>query len=443
MKTSRCIYRICFCLLAALTSLASTRAAVSFERTSLSPIEVDPDGASGLDKIYVLFDLSGVDVVYTAQTSSTDVKWYRYSALGGGYAEEIPGITRQGNRTVLHSPQGDMGYIIEDGSSRTCFWITDYSAQPFSIRSISEGPAEECDRTSLIVDGEGAEMVYYSVNGRRMAIDRQITVSYSTLVYDQEQQLYRQEIVSEELQSLQSPVHITSPLCDTQVRISGDRFARTWGFEQSAAGPQIEARNVACETWCNVTAGNAPNQQKTTDDASGVLGGSAPVTISFHAAVTDAAVFREWQTSRYEGFDVIDLRFNELDMEHTFQEQGTIYVRFTTANASGSCDATSQIYTVYIGESALECPNAFSPGASPGVNDEWKVSYKSIVEFECHIFNRYGQQMAHFTDPSKGWDGKSGGKYVPAGVYYYVIKARGADGKKYNLSGDINIVKYR
>lgn len=45
--------------------------------------------------------------------------------------------------------------------------------------------------------------------------------------------------------------------------------------------------------------------------------------------------------------------------------------------------------------------------------------------------------------PGKGWDGKYGGKVVPAGVYYYVIKAKGTDGKNYNLSGDINVVNYK
>ena len=68
-------------------------------------------------------------------------------------------------------------------------------------------------------------------------------------------------------------------------------------------------------------------------------------------------------------------------------------------------------------------------------------SNKSIISFECHIFNRWGQQMAHLTDPSQGWDGKSNGKTVPAGVYFYVIRAEGADGKQYKLSGDINVVK--
>ena len=51
-------------------------------------------------------------------------------------------------------------------------------------------------------------------------------------------------------------------------------------------------------------------------------------------------------------------------------------------------------------------------------------------------------KVAEFTDPAQGWDGKYNGKYVPSGVYYYVIKAEGADGKKYKLNGDINIIKY-
>ena len=48
--------------------------------------------------------------------------------------------------------------------------------------------------------------------------------------------------------------------------------------------------------------------------------------------------------------------------------------------------------------------------------------------------------MFELSDPSQGWDGMRGGKVVPSGVYYYVIEARGADGRTYKKSGDINIV---
>ncbi|WP_305257394.1 T9SS type B sorting domain-containing protein [uncultured Duncaniella sp.] len=95
-----------------------------------------------------------------------------------------------------------------------------------------------------------------------------------------------------------------------------------------------------------------------------------------------------------------------------------------------------------VGASSLKCPNAFSPNGD-GINDEWKVSYSGIVGFECSIFDRYGHKMISFSDPSQGWDGRHNGKNVPSGAYYYVIKARGADGKDYKLSGDINIVNYR
>jgi gliding motility-associated-like protein len=77
------------------------------------------------------------------------------------------------------------------------------------------------------------------------------------------------------------------------------------------------------------------------------------------------------------------------------------------------------------------------------VNDEWKVSYQSLISFECHIFNRWGTEICSFTDPSQGWDGRYKGKFVPSGTYFYVIKAEGSDGVKYKKSGDINILKTR
>ena len=66
---------------------------------------------------------------------------------------------------------------------------------------------------------------------------------------------------------------------------------------------------------------------------------------------------------------------------------------------------------------------------------------KSIVEFKCAIFDRWGVKMFEFNDPAIGWNGKYGGKYVPSGVYFYVIQARGSDGQEYKLKGHINILR--
>jgi gliding motility-associated-like protein len=83
----------------------------------------------------------------------------------------------------------------------------------------------------------------------------------------------------------------------------------------------------------------------------------------------------------------------------------------------------------------------FTPEGSPGVNDEFRVTYKSILRFQARIFNRWGTQLYQWTDPSKGWDGRYRGSYVPAGPYYYVIDYTGTDGKSRRKTGDINVVR--
>lgn len=175
---------------------------------------------------------------------------------------------------------------------------------------------------------------------------------------------------------------------------------------------------------------------------SGELGGSAPADVSFKAYITDAVLHSEWQFATDAQFEDITHRFNQQDLDYTFTEEGTVYVRFVGSNFDGSCTAESDVYTVSIGASDLKIPNAFSPGASEGVNDIWKVSYKSLLEFKCWIFNRYGTQLFYFDNPEDGWDGKYNGKLVPPGVYFYVIEAKGSDGKQYKKGGDINILRY-
>jgi gliding motility-associated-like protein len=185
---------------------------------------------------------------------------------------------------------------------------------------------------------------------------------------------------------------------------------------------------------------NNDNEMK---NEGGQYGGSAPVTILFTSNCTNAVIHKEWQMSYDSEFTNLVLRLNQDEVEQTFEEAGTFYWRFVGSNADGSCEAISETYTVNIGVSELHCPNVFTPGTSEGSNDVWMVSYKSIVEFHCWIFNTWGNKIIELTDPSQGWDGTYGGKLVKPGVYYYVIQAKGSDGKVYKLSGDINIIRYK
>lgn len=69
----------------------------------------------------------------------------------------------------------------------------------------------------------------------------------------------------------------------------------------------------------------------------------------------------------------------------------------------------------------------------------------SIQKFEVFIYNRYGLRVYKYEGPdwskSNAWDGKYNGKYVGSGVYYYVIRARGYDGRKFDQKGFFHVFK--
>ncbi len=341
----------------------------------------------------------------------------------------VPGITNQKG----------IGFIVEYGGRQHCYWLVNYAHNACTLGSLTMAPEQECDRTALIFDGHAEKITYYSINGVAQTLSRDMELTYNTLAYDEERRQYVQDEISHTLEFADAVIRVEAPLCNTQFALSTDRFKREWGQNEEIFSPEFTTQAIAATTYATQAERSNDNEQR---EDKAPLGGSGPAEITFTAEVTDAVVYKEWQFARDQQFDVIDLRIQELEVTHTFRDYGTNYVRFVAGNDSGSCDYIGETYEVYIGESRLECPNTFSPGATEGTNDEWKVSYKSIIEFDCHIFNRWGLEMAHLTDPSQGWDGRHKGKLVPSGVYYYVIKAKGSDGQDYKLSGDINILKY-
>ncbi len=418
---------------------ASASSAIDFEGATMTPVRVPAEASTGLEAIYVAPDTRGLTMVYTAKSPQSTVKWYRFSNLGGAYAEELT-PTKSGTRVSIQAQPSDMGYIIEEGLDRTCYWLVNYSEHWLDMQSLDIAPEQDCDRAALTFTGSAAEIPYYTINGRRLVLSRELEIEYTTLAFNEDSYSYLPYPAEETIASVGHEIHVPAPLCDTSFKLSGDRFLRAWGQEQSIESPTFTSRSVIAETKATQTVRDVDNEQK--DSSTDGLGGSAPCEISFEAAVSDAAIFTEWQISRNPDFGIPDNTFNELSFDYTFTTQGNTYVRFVANNAEGTCEFVGPTYQIFIGESKLEIPNAFSPEASPGVNDLWKVSYKSLVSYECHIFNRWGTELFSSTDPAEGWDGRHGGKFVPAGVYFYVIKARGADGIDYEKAGDINIIKY-
>ncbi|MCX7955369.1 MAG: gliding motility-associated C-terminal domain-containing protein, partial [Bacteroidales bacterium] len=90
----------------------------------------------------------------------------------------------------------------------------------------------------------------------------------------------------------------------------------------------------------------------------------------------------------------------------------------------------------------LKVPNVFTPNGD-GINDEFIRHGKSIEEFECRIYNRWGRKVYEWNDITKGWNGKIDGNKGEAspGVYYYIIKAKDKKGKNYDLNGYFYLLK--
>lgn len=414
---------------------------ISFIGNELPEFTVIPDKNTGIDTIYVLYDLKNTSISY--QASSTNVKWMRYSNLGGGFAEEITNISISGNTYTLNLPDGNMGYIIYDNDKIYTFWLVDYTNYLYNVSNIIIPSDQECDTTTLNIIGDAKPIYFYTINGKQEILDRAIIVEYNSLLWNEDNLQYQQEIITKNIAYFSEKIVLTPPpLCNTYFTIIGDRFLKYWNREQEIESNLFTTNAIDCKTIAQQVNDSADDNSNRIETEIDGLGGSAPSEIVFNAFVTDAVMHTEWQMATDEDFENITYRITEQDFSYVFTEEGTTYVRFIGSNGNGSCESYGDIYTISIGASDLLIPNAFSPN-DDGVNDIWKISYRSLIDFECWIFNRQGHQVFHFTNPDQGWDGKYNGKPVKSGVYFYVIQAIGSDGKKYKKSGDINILNYK
>ena len=169
--------------------------------------------------------------------------------------------------------------------------------------------------------------------------------------------------------------------------------------------------------------------------------GQAPLSVSFRANPQDMEGLDptyEWHfRMEGEGKDMM-VRYEE-NTDYTFTKAGKTYV--TLYANLGNEERDSSRICVTISESKLLMPNAFTPNGDTH-NDVYKAKeYQSIVEFHAYIFNRWGQKLFEWTNPAEGWDGNYNGNPVKEGVYFVVVKARGADGIVYNIRKDVNLLR--
>lgn len=185
---------------------------------------------------------------------------------------------------------------------------------------------------------------------------------------------------------------------------------------------------------------------------------SAPLIAYFDANPQDTVggwrVIYTWTIARQSSPNNPFLRRSGIldqKMDYEFRESGQFVInleaKFSKTNFDDpsdqeySTEEAGQQFYVTIPESKLELPNFFSPNGD-GFNDIYRVKdgYQSIISFRASIFSRWGQRLYEWTDLNGGWDGRYNGSIVKDGVYFVVVEAMGADGKKYNIRKDVNLL---
>jgi hypothetical protein len=304
-------------------------------------IEVTPVTGTGLDMIYVIYNTNGVGMTYHS-ASGERVIWYSYDSRGADYAEEITCISCDSSTTSLSQVLPNSGYIIVDGNERYCCWVVNYADYYLELNDMFISNDEPCSLMSFRVDGNGARMTYTTIDGHTRVLDREIKLTYNTLVWSDDYAWWgwmTKEVI-ESFESIDDVLAIEPPLCNTGFVLTGDRFLQAWGLENAIESEYYQTQAVDCRSTAE--------QDYSVYDYSDDLGGWAPCHIVFSGYPTDAVVYRAWEMATDAEFENVIKRFNQDEVDYTFMDAGTYYMRYMVTNEDGSCNAYGNSHVIKV-----------------------------------------------------------------------------------------------
>lgn len=362
-------------------------------------------------------------------------------------------ITAVQSSTDYLYPEHGAGYMIKNGAIREYFWVFDYDSLRVQIDNITAKLT--CENTELTIDGKIPSMQYHNVVGKLCKYVRLCQVIYLDKQWESDGWIDSTAVTQTTLQSTinvgASPVATDFTIVDhlaVLLEIAGDSI-RTMTYDPVA----LKAHPQAIVT---TRPNDKSNEVERPVDPETLIRRSAPLEVEFKANALNTEYYK-W--TLYQGSEEFLTR-NEAQHKYNFQQPGNYRASLEMTNSHG-CSCQSEDFDISVSESMLVVPNVFTPNGD-GVHDEFRVVYRSLKEFHCWIYNRWGHLVYKWDDPAKGWDGTIHGRPAAAGAYYYVIRALGTDAdmdymskpkyskklKKgelpmgvYQLSGDINLLR--
>ena len=381
--------------------------------------------------------LNGIDDnTNISYTGTESIEWH-YTISGEKY---------NSNQTSI-IPESDILYTIYvNGSAKYYIYTIDYTQYLSNIHSLEVLESEEtkCTQLSLQINATIPSITYLDRTGATQNLNREFKLKYDNSVWQDSTW-----IDIEKDTTIITPMNtfsIPAPYKSTTFKLYGDTYENKLGIQSDTIMTDYTAIAVKCYPRGTVVEREYQNEKDRSSKTE--IEGSGPLIVEFESNANPLdIVYYEWFVSNVETPNNYQ-RYNDENLRYTFEKTGEYKVKLIAT--SNTCEYIDSL-NIRVLESYIEAPNVFTPNGD-GINDEWRVAYKSIERYQCIIQNRWGRTVFKSTDPGKGWDGMIGSRPAAEGTYYYVIVAYGTDkfpdnhkkaGKqtKYKLSGDINLFR--
>ena len=85
----------------------------------------------------------------------------------------------------------------------------------------------------------------------------------------------------------------------------------------------------------------------------------------------------------------------------------------------------------------FDLPNSFTPNGD-GMNDMWNLDLTYYSAASIQVYSKWGNQVWEASGTTLSWDGKSNGKDLPSGTYYYILNLDNGNNMQ---NGPVTIVR--
>lgn len=375
---------------------------------------------SSKDTVYVMM-INGVDantkITYDGNENPTELKWYKYSDLNNYYNDNSSNIPFEISDAT--------GYVLKVSGKSYNIWVIDYKNYLPVINSITANASQpdECSEVKLSISSATPSLLYKTPAGNSFSMKRMVSLKYATQKWSGDRLSGTWSTDSITYDNIVFPTTtytVKAPLIDTSFRLYGDQYAADLGIAPISFKSSVyKAVAVECHITTVVTERKEKNEAERPTNSS-TISFSVPFDVEFSSNPNlPVATYYKWDIYKDK---VLLISRTDKDQRYTFTDYGEYVVKATVS--STLCTYSDSVNVSARVGAALEAPQVFTPDGN-GNNDEFRILYKSLLTFECWIYNRWGRLVHHWKDPQKGWDGTIGGKDAAEGVYFYVIKATG------------------